>query len=309
MAATELITEYLDYLKGICGFANRTIKFHQRICVWWEAFLKEEKYKEIFDATPEDLLSWITHRRDQEIQNVTIQKELCSIRTFYQYLHDYGKMQTNPAASLPELICRPADEQEYLAVKECFDYLNAFDIDTIDGYRNYTIVSLLWCTGLRSSELCALRWKDIDLEEGTLLVRKGKGGKQRLLFFNDRIWEDMRKYYARMGGNHEDPVFTTMTNNQHTAGSGPRPISQSTLVEMIRTHAVENGFKKKISPKTFRHTFATHMLEVGAPLEAIKEMLGHDDETETCIYIHVTVEAAKQLLCEHISNPERRQWP
>ena len=309
MAATELIIEYLDYLKGICGFANRTIKFHQRICVWWEAFLKEEKYKEIFDATPEDLLAWITHRREQEIQNVTIQKELCIIRTFYQYLHDYRKMQTNPAASLPELICRPSDEQEYLTVDECFDFLNAFDKNTIDGYRNYTIVSLLWCTGLRSSELCALRWRDIDREEGTLLVRKGKGGKQRLLFLHDRIWEEIREYYDKMGGKGEDPVFLSITKNQHTGGKKQGPLSQSALVDMIRHHAGNNGFKKKISPKTFRHTFATHMLEGGAPLEAIKEMLGHDDETETCIYIHVTVEAAKQLLCEHISNPERRQWP
>ena len=86
---------------------------------------------------------------------------------------------------MPELICRPAPEQQYLTVDECFKFINAFDTDTDDGFRNYTMAVILWCTGLRSAELCALRWADIVLDQGTLLVRKGKGGKQRLLFLND----------------------------------------------------------------------------------------------------------------------------
>jgi site-specific recombinase XerD len=155
---------------------------------------------------------------------------------------------------------------------------------------------------LRSSELCALRWEDIDLKDGTLLVRKGKGGRQRLLFLNDRILGELQQYYKETGKDEDGPVFAALTNNQHTKKSGARSISQSALVDMIRNHAKANGFKKKISPKTFRHTFATHMLEVGTPLEAIKEMLGHDDETETCIYIHVSVDAARSLLEKHIAN-------
>jgi len=305
MNEKDLIIANIDYLKEICRFAKRTINFHKRICQWWEVFLRKKRQRSILDTEAEDLLAWIIHRQNQGIQNVTVQKEMCALRTLYQYLYDYGHIAKNPAASLPELICRPASEQQYLTVDECFAFLDAFDRSSVDGFRNYTIVALLWSTGLRSAELCALRWHDIDLEEGTLLVRKGKGGKQRLLFFNDRILEDMRKYYEKMGGKSEGPVFVAITKNQYTGGTGPGALSQSALVDMIRHHGVANGFKKKVSPKTFRHTFATHMLEAGVPLEDIKEMLGHDDETETCIYIHVTVEATKRLLVDHIGNPDK----
>lgn len=299
------VRAYLAYLDEICGFAARTISFHDRICRWWEAFLKEHLNKTIPAAMPEDLLAWIIYRQNMDIQPVTIRQEMCVLRTLYQYCHDYGQIDLNPAASLPDMICNPTDEQSWLTVEECLAYLDAFDLGSVDGIRNHAIVSLLWSTGLRSSELCVLKWQDIDLNEGTLLVRKGKGGKQRLLYLNDRIWEHMRQHRKKFGGQDDDPVFLALTNNQFTSGSTIRGLSQSSLVDMIRNHAYDNGFTKQVSPKTFRHCFATHMAEAGVRIEDIKEMLGHDDETETCIYIHVTLKAAKRLLEEHIGNPEQ----
>ena len=305
MKQTQLIEAYIDYLKQICGFAKRTIKFHQRMCRLWGEFMQNQRQRPMVSAVADDFLCWIVFRKQQDIGNSTIRTELCAFRTLYKYLFDYGMITKNPAASLPELICRPAPEQQYLTVDECFKFINAFDTDTDDGFRNYTIAVILWCTGLRSAELCALRWTDIDLDQGTLLVRKGKGGKQRLLFLNDRLWEDMRRYHEKMGGGADEPVFYALTNNQHTANSPTRALSQSALVDMIRHHTNFVGIGKKVSPRIFRHTFATQMLEAGVSIEDIKEMLGHDDETETCIYIHVTVEAAKQLLENHIGNPDR----
>lgn len=300
----KIIRSYLEYLDEICGFAKRTIAFHDRICRWWNDFLIQAQHRPLLAAMPEDLLAWIIHRQNMNIQPVTIQKEMCVLRTFYQYCHDYGRMDLNPAASLPEVICNPADEQAWLTKEECFAFLDAFDMESIDGYRNYVIVSLLWSTGLRSAELCSLQWRDIDLDDGTLLVRRGKGGRQRLLYLNDRIWEQMKQYREKTGGKDNDPVFCALTNNQFTKGSPCRGLTQSSLVDMIRHHAQNNGFAKPVSPKTFRHSFATHMVEAGVRIEDIKEMLGHDDETETCIYIHVTTEAARRLLEDHIGNPE-----
>ena len=307
MKTTDLIAQHLDYLDRICGFAKRTVTFHRRICLWWRQFLSDYGQKHILHATPDDLIQWIIHRQQEGIQNVTIQKEMCALRTLYQYLFDYGHLSNNPAASLPEVICRPADEQQYLTADECFQFLDGFDRDTPDGYRNYVISALLWCTGLRSGELCGLRWRDIDLQRGTLLVRRAKGGKQRLLFLNDRILKDMQEYHLTAPGRGQEPVFQSLTKNQHSAKCGPRPLSQSALVEMIRHHAAFVGLDKEVSPKTFRHTFATHMLEAAVPLDDIKEMLGHDDETETCIYIHVTVDAARRLLEHHMGNPNTYQ--
>lgn len=115
----------------------------------------------------------------------------------------------------------------------------------------------------------------------------------------------MRQYYEKMAGAADEPVFCARTNNQHTANSRTRALSQSALVDMIRHHTNGVGIAKKVSPRTLRHTFATQMLEAGVSIDDIKEMLGHDDETETCIYIHVTVDAAKKLLENHIGNPNR----
>ena len=299
------VCAYLDYLDQICGFAPRTIAFHDRICRWWKTFLAKDLNKQLLSAMPEDLLEWIVYRQNQDIQPVTIRKDMCVLRTLYQYCHDYGLIDLNPAASLPEMICNPTDEQAWLTVEECFAFLDAFDVDTTDGCRNYTIVSLLWSTGLRSAELCALKWRDIDIVEGTLLVRRGKGGKQRQLYLNDRIWKQMKQYKEKTGGKENDSVFWAYSNNQFTKGSKGRGLTQSSLVDMIRHHAHKNGFSKPVSPKTFRHSFATQMVEAGVRIEDIKEMLGHDDETETCIYIHVTLDAAKRLLEDHIGNPEQ----
>jgi len=197
----------------------------------------------------------------------------------YAYLFDYQKMTSNPAASLPELICEPPEEKAYLTVDECFDLLQAFDTDDLIGLRDYTIAALLWSTGLRNGELCALNWRDIDLREGTLLVRKGKGGKQRQLFLNDRIWKDLIRYRQQMQGDEYLPVFYAFSKNGSSSKKHAR-LSQSRVVEIIRKHGQVIGLKKAINPLTFRHTFATHMFEAGVSIQDIKEMLGHDDETE-----------------------------
>ena len=171
------------------------------------------------------------------------------------------------------------------------------------GLRNYTIIALLWSTGLRSGELSALNWRDIDLQQGTLLVRKGKGNKQRQLFLNDRILEDLRTYHDRFGGDGNCPIFLSASTNKHTRGKKIGRLTKSGLVHMVRIHSNRIKSRKQINPKVFRHTFATHMFEAGVSLEDIKEMLGHDQETETCIYVHVTLNTAKNLLADHVANP------
>jgi len=307
MNHNSLITEYLEYLERMCGFGVRTLKRHQRVCGVWKNFLSKKKNKHIIEAMPEDLLAYIEFRQETgRVKHTTLSGELCVIRTLYAYLFDYHKMSSNPAAALPELICEPPAEKAHLTVKECFELLNAFSITELVGLRNYTIVALLWSTGLRNGELCALDWRDINLKEGTLLVRKGKGGKQRQLFLHDRIWQDMIRYHLKMGGNDRSPVFYSFSQNASSTKKHAR-LSQSRLVQIIREHGSAVGLKKAINPLTFRHTFATHMFEAGVSMEDIKEMLGHDDETETTIYVHVSIDTAKRFLNDHIANPAQSQ--
>lgn len=302
----SLITEYLEYLEHSCGFAIRTLKVHKRVCNVWDQFLST-KMNKVVEAAPADIIDYIDSRQQSgKIKNATISIELCVIRTFYAYLFDYQKMTSNPAVSLPELICEPPEEKAYLTTDECFALLKAFNTDDLIGLRNYTMTALLWSTGLRNGELCALNRRDIDLEEGTLLVRKGKGGKQRQLFLNDRIWKDLIRYRQQIQGDEYSPVFYAFSKNGSSTKKQAR-LSQSRVVEIIRKHGRAIGLKKAINPLTFRHTFATHMYEAGVSIQDIKEMLGHDDETETTIYVHISIDGAKAFLNDHIANPKKYQ--
>lgn len=298
------IEEYLDYSKKVRNLRPNTLRKHVSTCKQWIGYIGEKNLR-LTEVSPEDILSWIEYRENAGAKDVTISGELCVLRTLYEYLYHFGKMGHNPAKALPELICKSAAETDYLSVNECFRLLDSFDTNTPIGLRNYTIVALLWCTGLRNNELCNLNWSDIHLTDATLLVRDGKGGAQRQIFLNDRLAEDFRRYKEKLGGEEESPVFFAFSTNAPGAQKHKR-LSTHRVVDIIRDQAKAVGITKPVNPRTFRHTFATHMYEAGVPIEDLKEIMGHTDKTETTIYIHVTIGAAKRLLSEHIANGNRR---
>ena len=292
----DLIEEFIRSRGVLSGDRSTTSRRYRRICECWEAFL-EQRDRPLTEALPEDLLTFIAHREGAGVKGNTIRGELCIIRTFYEYLLAQRTVLWNPAASLPMMICSPPQEGSYLTVDECLAMLSTLDTSEPLGLRDYVIVALLWSTGLRSSELCALTWDDVDLDEGSILVRDGKGGRQRLIYLNDRVQDDLKAYRTRLGGAAAKPLFPS--SQSHRALSGRR------LNELLEGCAARAELTKSVSALTFRHTFATHMFEAGASMDDIKELMGHTDPTETTIYVHVSLDAAKQLLNAHIANPQQ----
>jgi len=302
-----LIDRYVEHLKHVCSYAARTVKAHRRICRNWSAFLHEQRSRTLADAFPDDLLAWIAHRESTGVKDSTTAKDLCVFRTLHAYLHSSRLVHRNPAASLPEYVCSAPAEKQVLTVEECLRILDAFDTDLPLGLRDYVIVALFWSTGLRNSELCALSWRDIDLDEAYLIVRKGKGGKQRQVFLNDRVCGDLRRYREELCADDgpERPVFFAFYPNAPDAEDFKR-LSTNRVNEIIRLQARDVvGLAKPVNPLTFRHTFATHMMEAGVDINDIKEIMGHDDETETSVYLHVTMAAAKRFLNDHLANPHK----
>jgi len=297
MTETCLIEEYVHYREKICGDRPSTLALTRRICQCWQAFVEDVQKHSIKTAHVEDLLAFITYSEANGIKAATIRGNLCVIRTFYEYLLRHRKVYMNPAISLPQMICDPPLEKSHLTIKECLSILSSIDTSTEAGLRNYVMIALLWSTGLRNRELCALKWHDIDLEDGSLLVRDGKGGKQRQLFFNDRIHEDLKAYRETLECADNEPVFCSKKPGKTS------PLTSRLLVEITRNCAKKAVVSKHVNPMTFRHTFATHMFEAGVVIEDIKELMGHTKLTETTIYIHVSLDAAKQILNNHLSNP------
>ncbi|MBT7067435.1 MAG: tyrosine-type recombinase/integrase [Verrucomicrobia bacterium] len=302
MTGLQLITEHLRYLRDIRNYVQLTITRHERVAKLWMTFLAEEIGIALEQACTEDFLSWIDYRRAQGVvRDASINAELCVLRTLYDYLKCFNHIAINPAAAIPALVCAPPAEQDYLTVDECFRLLDTCDQTDLKGLRNYTILTLFWSTGLRKRELYNLNCGDVNLDEGYLRVLNGKGGKARQVFLNDRIVQDLRVYGERWGWRLEAPLFRSVKPDSTCADPNKR-LGTGRIEEMVRKAGKAAGIKKMVCPLAMRHSFATHMYEAGVSIDDLKEIMGHSNDTETLIYVHVTLDAVRNFLNEHIAN-------
>jgi site-specific recombinase XerD len=291
-----LIDEFTEWQKRIRHLAHATvIRNHATLCAW-AAFLESRAESNLRHACTESVIAYIDKRKNNDgVKDVTVSDDLCVLRTFYKYLISFGGT-TDPTGALPEFVCNNNYEGVYLTVDEMFAMLDAVDTTAPSGIRDYCILALLWSTGLRTSEIINLQWCDIDLDEGTLLVRKGKGHKQRQLAMNDRVLEDIRAYRKKVLGGLKHPVFCSLKENKRAQSR----ISSTELLLLCKNTALRAGIPGRVTPLTLRHTFATHMYQAGVTVRDIQEMMGHATITETTVYLHVTAEAAKRVLNDHV---------
>jgi len=301
----NLVDRYAEWLVQIRDFDPKTLVLHRRALKHLASFLKERKTP-LLKPRAADLVAWINRRLSEEISRTTIKGQLCVFRTFYTYLADFGHAPVCPVVDLPEMICEPNAEQHYLTVAECRRLLDVFDRTQPVGQRNHLITVVFWCTGLRTSELCALRWNDIDFERRTLHVRKGKNRRQRILFLNDSLLQDLRDYRAAaQPADEAEPVFFAMRGSSWAEGDR-RALTGNGLRTIYEVHGSAADIDDGVCPLKLRHTFATHMFERGASIEDLREMLGHTTATETSTYVHITVEATRNLLLDHMANAGKK---
>lgn len=203
------------------------------------------------------------------------------IRSFFHFLKVEGYIDTNPAALL-ELPRTGRKLPDILTLEEIDAMEAAADTATYEGCRNKAIVETLYSCGLRVSELVDLTLSDLFLDEGYIVV-KGKGSKQRLVPIAKSAIAEIRRYLPRRGGlvpkrGSEDVVFLNRRG---------RRMTRVMVFYVIKELSLKAGIAKTVSPHTLRHSFATHLLEGGANLRAIQQMLGHESITTTEIYVHI----------------------
>jgi site-specific recombinase XerD len=296
----ELIDDFINWQQHLCHLTDATIKNNRATLTAWARFVSTRGGRNCLRyADTESVVAYIDNRKTVDgVKDATISGALCILRTFYNYLIHFGGT-TNPTGSLPAFVCNNNYEGEYLTIEELFAMLDAVDTATPYGARDYCIIAMLWSLGLRTSEVLQLQWRDIDLEEGTLLVRNGKGRKQRQLFLNDKLLKDLQTYRKRVLGGPAHPVFCSSGKRAHAE------MSNKDLLALCRTTAGLAGISSKVTPLTLRHTFATHMYQAGVAVRDIQEMMGHTTMTETTVYLHVTAEAAKRVLNGHVYATQR----
>lgn len=287
-----IIRKYVQYLKLEKALAGNTQEAYMQDLEKLLNFLKAENI-DFRKCTYENLQQFSAELHDIGIHARSQARIISGIHSFYRFLVLNNYIETDPS----ELLETPKiglHLPEVLTVEEIDRIIETVDMDKAEGQRNRAILETLYSCGLRVSELCNLKMSDLYFTEGFIKV-EGKGSKQRIVPISQRAIKEIRYWLIdrqawRIKPGYEDYVFLARW------GKG---ISRIMIFHLIKELADKAGITKKISPHTFRHSFATHLLEGGANLRAIQAMLGHESITTTEIYTHIDRNRLRQEIIEH----------
>lgn len=250
-------------------------------------------------ATVDDLRTFMGDLHDLGIMPRSCARILSGIKNFYRYLRLEGIMETDPT----ELLESPSVGSRLPSVLslEEIDALIAAMEDTPTGRRNRAIVETMYGCGLRVSELCALQISHIDFRNAVMLIR-GKGSKERLVPVNEVALTRIKNY---VDTDRNDVPIASADADTVFLNSRGRHLSRVMIFYILRDAAARAGIRTPLSPHTLRHSFATHLLEGGANLRSIQQMLGHESIATTQIYLHIENSRLRQEILEH--HPRYRQ--
>ncbi|MCQ2739068.1 MAG: tyrosine recombinase [bacterium] len=230
-----------------------------------------------------------------EYKKTTIARKVAAIRTFYKYLLRDRYIENNPSISLsaPK---RPKPLPKFLTPYEVEKILNNVKIDTPAGFRNRVIIELLWATGMRISELSNLNFGDLNLEENEIRVF-GKGAKERIVLVSDRA-KNYLTQYIKTARNLIAPDYNTAETDENSPlfinKTGFR-LQNKTIRTVINEVVQKIELPKKVTPHVFRHSFATKLIENGADLRVVQELLGHAGISNTQIYTHISMKHLREV--------------
>lgn len=292
MAKDNIVLKYKNYLLLERGLSPNSIEAYMSDLDKLSSYLADEGLK-AEEVTLDHLQQFIAQLYDIGITARSVARVISGIKSFFNYLVIDGFIQSDPT----ELLDTPKIGTKLptvLSLSEIEDIMSVVDLSTKEGQRNKAIMELLYSCGLRISELTGLKFSDLFFDEGFIKV-EGKGSKQRLVPISPKAIKEINYYlYDRKAMNvkkgYEDIVFLSKRGT---------PISRIMVFHFIKQYAELAGIKKNISPHTFRHSFATHLLEGGANIRAIQLMMGHEKITTTEIYTHMDREYLRQEIIEH----------
>mgnify|MGYP000139351699 FL=1 len=287
-----IIRKYKQYLRLEKGLSENTYEAYQMDLEKLLRFLEGEE-KGVLDVTSDDLERFIAGLHDIGIHPRSQARILSGLKSFFHFLILADYREDDPC----ELIEGPKigfKLPEVLTVDEIDAIIAAVDMDKPEGQRNRAMIETLYSCGLRVSELCGLKLSDLYFEEGFIKVT-GKGSKQRLVPVSPRAVKEVKYWlmdrrHWRVKAGSEDNVFLARWGTS---------ISRIMVFHLIKELAAKAGITKNISPHTFRHSFATHLLEGGANLRAIQCMLGHESIATTEIYTHIDRQMLRSEIIEH----------
>lgn len=277
--------EFLNYLKNIRLYSKKTVASYEYDLKDYALFLEKNNLT-IKDDNDKTLKLYLNYIYDKKINNKSISRHLSSLRTYYDFLKKENIVTENIFKNVknPKIEKTIPNFISHDKLNEIFTSFNDSDLDI----RNRLVIELLYATGLRVGELVNIKIKDIDFGAQSIKVL-GKGSKERYVFYNNTTKEVLKKYLVVRKKIQKKANDYLLLNDKGT------PIKEASVRKIIQTTLMKCGIKSKITPHTFRHTFATDLLNQGLDLVNVKELLGHASLNTTSIYTHITNDRIKEV--------------
>ncbi|MCI7315070.1 MAG: tyrosine-type recombinase/integrase [Bacteroidales bacterium] len=278
----EVIKPFLTYLAGDRGYSPRTVATYHDCLTHFQAYFRSKDESLDWHTLDEDVVrSWMVHEMERGTDARTVSKALSALRSLYRYLLRTARVERDPV----RLVHNPKVHAKLPTFVRQAEMDRLFDDtpfpDTYEGERDRTILLTFYSTGIRLSELTGLTLADVDCQAGELKVT-GKRNKQRIVPFGPDLQQAMQHYLQRRSA-----TFADAPRSLFLTAKG-KPVSQQQVAKWVKQYLSLVTTQKKKSPHVLRHTFATVMLNNGADLEAIKELLGHAGIATTEVYTHTT---------------------
>jgi integrase/recombinase XerD len=285
----EYVNQFINYLAVERGLAQNTLESYGRDLRQFQQYVESKDTEIINDSARTTILNYLSNLQEKGRAVSTISRNLAAIKSFYQYMVRERYMTQDPAATLES----PKLEKKLpkiLTISEVEELLKQPSSQVPTGARDIAMLELLYATGIRVSELISLNIADVNLDMGYIKCY-GRGAKERIVPLGSIAAKCVQEYISKgrpklVRTYEESALFVNHHGNR---------LTRQGFWKIIKKYAQEAHIMKDITPHTLRHSFATHLLENGADLRAVQEMLGHADISTTQIYTHVTKNHLKEV--------------
>lgn len=290
----EWIEKFIEYISQINTNSIHTKDAYQRDLIKFRDYLEKECI--LFDEVDREIiLNYISYLRlECNLKNASVARKISSVRSFYRYLGEFYGLSNNPFA-LVKLGKKEKKIPEFLFYDEMIELLESISLDNDENIRNRAMFEMMYACGLRVSEVVTLKIDDIDMNDQIIRII-GKGNKERIIPFYDEAKEYLSLYLnqvrKKMCTEKERTCFLNLKG---------QPLTTRGVQYILDKVVLKSGLLLKVHPHMFRHSFATHLLDNGADLRIVQELLGHSNLSTTQIYTHVSK--------EHLKNTYKKAFP
>ena len=274
---------FLEYLTVELGLSANTRQAYERDLRLFCKTLGFKNSDALVNVSREQITGYMTQLKEKGLAAATIARKLAAIKAFYRFMTAEGYMDANPA-EVVEAGTKGIKLPRVLSEDEVVRLLNQPDITTAEGFRDRTMLEVLYATGMRVSELINLKLERVDLNM-KYIIAFGKGSKERIVPLGSVAAEFLQQYLEKVR-----PKLTHAGRNTNIVflAFGGHELTRQRFWQIIRAYGRKANINKALTPHILRHSFATHLLDNGADLRSVQELLGHSDISTTQIYTHLT---------------------